>query len=72
MFCDKIQKLGGVVVGSVSGRLNYLFIGGDGNPCWSYACYGRKVEKAIELRKAGAEIVIVHEYDLHDALEDEC
>ena len=72
VFGDKIKKLGGAVVGSVSGRLNYLVIGGDGNPCWSYACYGRKVEKAIELRKAGAELVIVHEYDLHDALENEC
>jgi NAD-dependent DNA ligase len=72
VFADKIRSLGGEVVGSVSGRLNYLVIGGDGNPCWSYACYGRKVEKAIELRKTGAEIIIVHEFDLHDAIEDEC
>jgi NAD-dependent DNA ligase len=72
VFAEKIKALGGEVVGSVSGKLNYLVIGGDGNPCWSYACYGRKVEKAIELRKAGAEILIVHEYDIHDAIEDEC
>lgn len=71
VFSEKIMALGGEVVSSVSGKLNYLVIGGDGNPCWSYACYGRKVEKAIELRKAGAEIVIVHEYDLHDAIQDE-
>ncbi len=51
--------------------MNHLVVGGDGNPCCSYACYGRKVEKAIELRKTGAEIVIVHEFDLHDAIEDE-
>jgi hypothetical protein len=72
VFAEKIKALGGEVVGSVSGKLNYLVIGGDGNPCWSYACYGRKVEKAIELRKAGAEILIVHENDIHDAIEDEC
>lgn len=72
VFAEKIRSLGGEVVGSVSGKLNYLVIGGDGNPCWSYACYGRKVEKAIELRKTGSEIVIVHEFDLHDAIEDEC
>ena len=72
VFAEKIRSLGGQVVGSVSSRLNYLVVGGDGNPCWSYACYGRKVEKAIELRKTGAEIVIVHEFDLHDAIEDEC
>jgi hypothetical protein len=72
VFTEKIRALGGEVVGSVSGKLHYLVIGGDGNPCWSYACYGRKVEKAIELRKAGAEILIVHEFDLHDAIENEC
>lgn len=72
VFAEKIRSLGGEVVGSVSGRLNYLVVGGDGNPCWSYACYGRKVEKAIELRKTGSEIIIVHEFDLHDAIEDEC
>lgn len=71
VFAEKITALGGSVVGSVSQKLNYLIIGGDGNPCWSYACYGRKVEKAIELRKAGAEIVIAHEFDLHKAIGDE-
>jgi NAD-dependent DNA ligase len=71
VFAEKITALGGSVVGSVSQKLNYLIIGGDGNPCWSYACYGRKVEKALELRKAGAEIVIAHEFDLHKAVGDE-
>lgn len=71
VFTDKIIKLGGEVVSGVSKKLNYLVIGGDGNPCWSYACYGRKVEKAIELRKAGAKIQIVHEFDFHDAVEDQ-
>jgi hypothetical protein len=72
VFEEKIKALGGEVVDSVSGKLNYLVIGGDGNPCWSYACYGRKVEEAIALRKAGAEILIVHEFDLYDAIEVEC
>lgn len=37
-----------------------------GNPCWAYACYGRKIEKAMELRKKGAQILIVHEADFLD------
>lgn len=69
-FTDIVCRLGGDVLSSVSGKLNYLVIGADGNPCWAYACYGRKVEKAVELRKQGKRIVIVHENDFHDALAD--
>ncbi|HEY8606407.1 MAG TPA: BRCT domain-containing protein [Noviherbaspirillum sp.] len=65
-----VQGLGGKVVSGVSGKLNYLVIGADGNPCWAYACYGRKVEKAVELRKQGKRIVLVHEHDFHDAVAD--
>lgn len=69
-FTDRIRQHGGLVVNSVSGKLDYLVIGADGNPCWAYACYGRKVEKAVELRKSGARLLLVHESDLHDALID--
>ncbi|HEX5057014.1 MAG TPA: BRCT domain-containing protein [Gammaproteobacteria bacterium] len=69
-FSKIIQKLGGRIISSVSEKLNYLIIGADGNPCWSYACYGRKVEKAVNLRKAGARILLVHENDFHDAVAD--
>ena len=70
VFSDVVKKLGGAVLTSVSPKLNYLIIGADGNPCWMYACYGRKVEKAVELRKQGARLLIVHENDFHDAVED--
>lgn len=69
-FTDLVTRLGGDVVGSVSASLNYLVIGADGNPCWAYACYGRKVEKAVELRRQGARILLVHEHDFHDAVAD--
>ena len=67
---DIILENGGFVVSSVSSKTNYLIIGADGNPCWSYACYGRKVEKAIKLRKAGHQLMIIHENDFHDAILD--
>lgn len=69
-FLMKIQKFGGEVVNSVTHKLDYLIIGADGNPCWSYACYGRKIEKAVELRKAGSRLLLVHENDIHDAIAD--
>jgi NAD-dependent DNA ligase len=67
-FTGLVNKLGGEALNGVSGKLNYLVIGADGNPAWAYACYGRKVEKAVELRKQGKRIVIVHENDFHDAV----
>lgn len=69
-FSKLISQLGGEVVNSVSANLDYLIIGADGNPCWAYACYGRKVEKAVELRKSGARLLLVHENDFHDAVAD--
>lgn len=65
-----VAKLGGSAHSSPSKKVSYLVIGAEGNPCWAFACYGRKVEKAIELRKAGSRVVIVHELDFHDALAD--
>jgi NAD-dependent DNA ligase len=65
-----VEGLGGSFANSVSKKLDYLIIGADGNPCWAYACYGRKVEMAVALRKAGARILLVHEHDFHDAVVD--
>lgn len=69
-FSAVIADRGGTAVNGVSKRVHYLVIGADGNPCWAYACYGRKVERAVELRKEGHPIVIVHEKDFHDAVAD--
>lgn len=66
-----VAELGGSAHSSPSKKVHYLVIGAEGNPCWAFACYGRKVEKAIELRKAGSRVVIVHELDFHDALADQ-
>jgi hypothetical protein len=69
-FHETVKKLGGKPREAVSKRLNYLVIGANGNPCWKYACYGRKVEEAMNLRREGYRIVIVHENDFHDAVLD--
>jgi hypothetical protein len=69
-FAMVIADRGGTAVGGVSKRVHYLVIGADGNPCWAYACYGRKVERAVALRKEGHPIVLVHEKDFHDAVAE--
>ncbi len=67
-FAVTIAGRGGKAVNAVSKSVHYLVIGAGGNPCWAYACYGRKVERAVELRKEGHPIVIVHETDFHEAV----
>ena len=67
---ETVTRLGGSVASGPGKKVDYLVIGADGNPCWAFACYGRKVEKAVELRKAGVKIMIIHESDFHDAVQD--
>ncbi|MDD6880417.1 MAG: BRCT domain-containing protein, partial [Firmicutes bacterium] len=69
-IADIITQLGGVCRSSVSKKTDYLIVGNGGNPCWAYACYGRKIEEAVNLRKAGAHIIIVNETDFWDVVDD--
>jgi NAD-dependent DNA ligase len=63
-----IKEHGGNFSKSVAKSTNYLIVGTDGNECWAYATYGRKVEKAIQLQKEGHPIKIIHEDVLWDEL----
>lgn len=65
-----ISELGGIPVSSISKNTDYLIVGDNGNPAWAFSCYGRKVEKAVELRKEGHTITLIHEFDFNDILED--
>jgi NAD-dependent DNA ligase len=66
----KVQRLGGIFSNSVNTKVHFLIVGAAGNPAWAYSCYGRKVEQAMRLRSDGHPIVIVHENDFWDALND--
>jgi hypothetical protein len=65
-----VEELKGRSIKSVTQELDYLVIGAGSNPCWAYACYGRKVEQAVALRKQGFKLILVHENDFHDAVAD--
>lgn len=69
-FESLIPSFGGAFSKGVTKKTDYLIIGGNGNICWAYSCYGRKVEQAINLRKNGSKIMIIHENDFWDAVED--
>lgn len=64
-----VTSLGGIFRNSVSSKTNYLIIGNAGNKCWSFSCYGRKVEQAVTFRKKGKNVLIVHENDFWNAIE---
>jgi hypothetical protein len=65
-----VRKLGGEVISNVTRAAHYLVVGGEGNSAWAFSCYGRKVEAAVQLRKEGLPIQIIHEFDFWDAVQD--
>ncbi|MBN2651010.1 MAG: hypothetical protein JXR63_01405 [Spirochaetales bacterium] len=67
---DVITNYGGKYITGVSANTDYLIVGDNGNSCWAYSCYGRKVEQAVSLRRQGLKLIIAHENDFWDAVED--
>lgn len=65
-----IIKLGGIPTETVNKKTDYLIIGDNGNPAWAFSCYGRKVEKALTMRKEGHTIMLIHEFDFADIVDD--
>jgi NAD-dependent DNA ligase len=56
-----IETRGGTVAPSVNKKLNYLVVGGLGSPEWKHGSFGGKIERAMELKRDGMPIFIVHE-----------
>ncbi len=69
-FVEMVTSLGGRVSPRVTQDLDYLVVGADGNPYWAYAAYGRKVETAVKYRKNGCKLLLIHEHDFRDAVQD--
>ncbi len=67
---ETVEKLRGRFHLRIRDDTDYLVVGADGNPCWAYACYGRKVEEAMKRRRDGHRLLIIHEHDFWDAVED--
>ena len=67
----EVEALGGAMRPSVTTKTDYLIVGNAGNPCWAYACYGRKIEDAMNIRKDGGKVQIINETDFWDAVWDE-
>ena len=60
--CQKaVTRLGGAVKNTVSKYVDYLVIGIIGSRDWVHTSYGRKIERAVELRQEGKPLAIVSE-----------
>lgn len=56
-----IQRLGGAVGGSVTGKTNYLLIGDAGSRDWLMSNYGTKIMAAADRKREGQIIGVVNE-----------
>lgn len=65
-----VHSLGGETCGNVRQDVDYLIACDAGSPHWAFSCYGRKVEKAYNMRREGHRIQIVAERDFWDAAAD--
>jgi hypothetical protein len=67
VLVDHAAAHGAIIHNNVRQDTDYLVVCDASSPYWAFSCYGRKVEKAMQNRKAGYPIVIVHEADFWDA-----
>lgn len=56
----EIEKRGGIV-GGVTKKLRYVVVGSLGSPEWKHGSFGTKIEKAMQYKRAGVQILIVSE-----------
>lgn len=69
--CERVVlRLGAMPLDTVTKKLDYLVIGSRISPMWSNTTYGRKIERAMELRDKGVEICIISEQQWYLALAD--
>jgi len=62
------QSLGGITLKAVTQSLDYLVIGAMVTKDWAYESYGRKIEKAANLRQKGGKIAIITEQQWEAAM----
>jgi len=66
--CERLtEQAGGIALGTVTKKVNYLVIGTHVSPHWVNTSYGRKIEQAMQLKDAGHSIRIIAEQHWLDA-----
>ncbi len=68
-IAEMIEMYGGYMLDTISKKLNYLVVCDEKSSCWAFVGYGRKVEKAMNLNKVGANIKVIHETCIYDKID---
>lgn len=58
---DVIESRGGSVATAVSKKVNFLVVGNLGSEDWIHSSFGRKIERAVELKRECSTLSIVSE-----------
>ena len=58
---QQVIARGGEVTSGVSKKVHYVVVGSLGSQEWKHGSFGTKIEKAMQLKQAGAAIVVVKE-----------
>ncbi len=69
--CERMVQEYGGLVGGLSQKTRYLVIGEYATETWMYSSFGRKIERAVELREAGFPIAIISEAHWLEAVDEE-
>jgi NAD-dependent DNA ligase len=59
--CEEATSARGGILSTVTKKLRYLVVGSRGSIEWKHGSFGTKFEKAIQYKRAGCRILIVHE-----------
>ena len=59
-----LRLLGAQTNSSINKSVNYLVIGALASRDWLYTSHGRKIEKALLLKRGGSEIKVIAELRL--------
>lgn len=59
---------GGLCKSAVDRTLCFLVIGSVGNEQWAHSSFGRKIEKAVDLKSGGAPVAVISEQHWCEAL----
>lgn len=59
--CEEASRKAGAVPGELTNRTRYLIVGEYATDSWMHSAFGRKIEKAVEMRDSGLPIHIVSE-----------
>lgn len=58
-----IAERGGTTAKNITRSCTYLVVGELGSDAWRFSRFGRKIERALQLRSKGMPIAIIRESD---------